>query len=319
MPMVARIPTPALASVNPRLSPQSLGFALGIAAALIWGGYLAMARAGASSGLNAADIAALRYGVAGAIVAPWWLRNNPLSFAGVGAARALALAVFAGPLFVLLGAGGYRFAPLAHGAVLQPAGLTLGAMLAATILFGERLTAARVVGIGAILTGLAVIAGPGLWQGGATVPLGDAMFAGAGLMWAAFTILSKRWGVNPIAGTAAVSIVSAAIYAPIYLISVGWRHLASVPPTILGPQVVVQGVLTGVLAVIAYSRAVQLLGPGRAAVFPALVPAAAILLGVPVAGEWPNTLQLTGLALVTAGLLIAIGLLRAPAWTRGRR
>jgi drug/metabolite transporter (DMT)-like permease len=42
-----------------------------------------------------------------------------------------------------------------------------------------------------------------------------------------------------------------------------------------------------------------------------MVPAAAILLGIPLAGEWPNGWQLGGLALVSTGLLIAIGVLPA--------
>jgi drug/metabolite transporter (DMT)-like permease len=298
----------------PKLSPEATGLALGVTAALIWGSYLAMARAGISSGLGAPDIAFIRSGVAGLIMLPWLLRHDPLRLAGIGWRRALVLAALAGPLFVLIGAGGYRFAPLAHGAVLQPAALTIGAMIAATILFGERLTAARIVGIATILSGLVFIAGPGLLHATASTPIGDAMFVAAGLMWAAFSILSKRWGVSPVAATAAVSVLAALIYVPVYLAVTGIEHLAAIPVKILVPQVIVQGVLSGVVAVMAYARAVQLLGPGRAAVFPALVPAVAILLGVPIVGEVPTWFQTTGLALVTSGLLIAIGIVRLPSW-----
>ncbi len=63
-------------------------------------------------------------------------------------------------------------------------------------------------------------------------------------------------------------------------------------------------------AAIAFSRAVQLIGPARAAVFPALVPAVAIVLGMPVTGEIPTVLQLAGLAIVSLGLLFALGIIR---------
>lgn len=300
----------------PKLTPEAAGFAIGIAAAVIWGAYLAMARAGLSSGLNAADIALLRFGTAGLVMVPWLIRHDPLRLGGPGWQRAVVLAGLAGPVFILVGAGGYRYAPLAHGAVLQPAAVTIGSMVAATILFGERLTAARVIGIASILGGLAVIAGPGLLHASAVTPIGDAMFIVAGLMWAGFSILSKRWGVSPIAATAAVSVVSAIVYVPGYLAVNGFGHLSATPLTVLLPQVLVQGVLSGVVAVIAYARTVQLLGPGRAALFPALVPAMAILIGVPIADEWPTALQLTGLVAVTMGLLIAIGIVRMP-WSRG--
>jgi drug/metabolite transporter (DMT)-like permease len=68
--------------------------------------------------------------------------------------------------------------------------------------------------------------------------------------------------------------------------------------------------LSGVVAVILFTRAAELLGPARAAIFPALVPGAAILIGIPVAGEWPNAWQIAGLALVSLGLLVAIGVVK---------
>ena len=302
----------AIPAAAPRLSSETTGLILGVTAALIWGSYLAMARAGISSGLGATDIAFIRYSVAGLIMLPWLLRHEPVRLAGLGWTRAVALALLAGPLFVLIGAGGYKFAPLAHGAVLQPAALATAAMIAASLVFGERLTWARIIGIATILMGLIVIAGPGLLAGGATTPIGDAMFIAAGLMWAVFSILSKRWAVSQIAATAAVSVLSALIYVPGYLLTSGLERLAALPTKTLDAQIVVQGVLSGVVAVIAYSRAVQLLGPGRAAVFPALVPASAIVLGVPIVGELPTVLQIVGLAVVSVGLLTAIGVVRVP-------
>ena len=61
---------------------------------------------------------------------------------------------------------------------------------------------------------------------------------------------------------------------------------------------------------LAYSRAVMLLGAARAALFPSLVPVLAILIGVPLTGEVPDPVQFAGLALVMAGLLAAIHVLR---------
>lgn len=233
--------------------PETFGVTLGVAAALIWGSYLAMARAGISSGLAAPDIAFIRYSVAGVVMLPWLLAHHPASLAGVGWRRGVVLALLAGPLFVLIGAGGFRFAPLAHGAVIQPAALTCGAMIAAAIVFREQLTLARMVGLATILVGLIVIAGPGLFQGTAMTPIGDAMFATAGLMWAGFTVLSKRWSISPMASTAAVSVVSVLAYAPVYLALIGTNRLMAMPFHVLGPQIIVQGVLSGVAAVLAFS------------------------------------------------------------------
>ncbi|MFN4308944.1 MAG: DMT family transporter [Ferrovibrio sp.] len=294
----------------PNLSTAATGILLGLMAAAIWGSYLALSRAGITAGLHAWDIAFIRYGVAGLVMLPWLLRHGLLSLGGVGIVRAIPLTLLVGPPFILIGVGGYAFAPLAHGAVMQPAALTIGGMALAMLVLRDKPTPARIGGVVVILCGLVVIAGPGLLDAGADTPLGDAMFIAAGLMWAGFTVLQRRWGLNPIQATAAVSALAALAYVPAYLVFVGIDRLSALPLPMLAAQILVQGVLSGVVAVIAFSRAVQLLGASRASAFPALVPAVAILIGIPVTGELPTFLQIGGLVLVTLGLLLAVGLLK---------
>jgi drug/metabolite transporter (DMT)-like permease len=305
---------PARAALSRHLAivqPEARGIALGLFAAAIWGAYLALAKAGVSAGLAPGDIAFIRYGVAGLVMLPWLLAHGLRDCGGVGWRRASVLALLVGPLFILIGVGGYRFAPLAHGAVMQPAALTILGIVLAAVIFRDRPGFGRLLGVAIMIAGLAVIAGPGLLKGGSWTPLGDAMFIGAGAMWAVFTVLTKLWKVAPLPATAAVSVLSAAIFVPCYLATEGVGRLLALAPSMLLAQVLVQGVLSGVVAVIAYTRAAALLGPARAAVFPAMVPAVAILLGIPLAGEWPTLLQMAGLALVSAGLLVAIGVVKA--------
>ena len=61
---------------------------------------------------------------------------------------------------------------------------------------------------------------------------------------------------------------------------------------------------------VAYSQAVMLLGVSRAVLFPAIVPAVSVLIGIPIVGEIPSVLQVAGLGLVTLGLLTTVGLFR---------
>ncbi len=299
-----------LAVVAPGLTPAARGMLYGLAAVLIWGSYLAMARAGVVGGITAGDFTLIRYGTAGLIMLPWLLRHQPLSMAGMGWGRAAALTLTAGPLFILLGIGGYAFAPLAHGAVAQPAAVVVFTTLLAAWLLKDRPNRTRLIGLGVVLLGIGVIAGPGLFSATAMTPIGDAMFLGAGLLWAGFTILARRWGIKAIPATAAVSVLSALIVVPIYAATTGFGHLLSIPLSVLLPQILVQGVLSGVVAVICFTRAAENLGAARAALFPALVPASGILMGIPIAGEWPNLAQFLGLGLVSLGLLVAMGVLR---------
>lgn len=285
---------------------ERLGVALGTLAAAIWGTYIAMVNQGVRLGLTAADLAFIRYATAGLILFPWFLRHSPRTLAGMGWFRGGALALLAGPAFVLVGASGFLFAPLAHSAVLQLGAVALMGVVLSAMLVGDRPTRRGIAGMCIVVAGLAITAGPGLLQGGSAVWKGDLLFLCAGSMWALFTVLQRRWAVRPIAATAAVSVLSGMVYGPWYLVSVGPERLMSTGPTVLLSQVLVLGVLSGVVALFAFARTVEYLGPGRASLFPALAPGIAILSGIPIAGAMPTAWQLVGLAVLSLGMLIAV-------------
>jgi drug/metabolite transporter (DMT)-like permease len=280
------------------------GYAFGFLASLIWGGFLVASHYGVGAGLTAADIAFLRYATAGLIVLPWLLRNSPRRL-GVGWLKAGCLALFAGPPFILLSASGYLFAPLAHAAVVQLGSLTLFSVLLASIVLREHPSVPRLFGLALVVAGLIVAAGPALWMGSSSAWKGDLLFGSAGLSWAIFTVLQRRWGVPAFAATASLSLVSALVFGPAYLL-LTHGHIWRLPWTVLAGQAVVQGVFSGVLAIFAFSRAVEAIGASRSALFPAISPAVAILLGVPVTGEIPSSLQVAGLLVMSAGLLIPL-------------
>ncbi|WP_180970647.1 DMT family transporter [Burkholderia sp. WAC0059] len=214
------------------------GLAFGLLATLIWGGFLVVSRYGIGAGLHATDLAFLRYLTAGLILLPWLLGHSPHRLAGVGWGKGMCLALLAGPLFIVVSASGYRYAPLAHAAVIQLGMLTLVSILLAAVMVGERPGARRLIGLGVVVAGLAVTAGPGLLRGSSTAWIGDLLFALAGSMWALFSVLQRRWGIAPLAATAVVSVLSAAVYTPLYLAGNGLRIFSVAPPTVLVVQIV---------------------------------------------------------------------------------
>ena len=292
------------------LSPTTTGILGGTFAALIWATYLVFTKAGTGSGLMPQDFVLLRFGTAAAIMLPWLIRHDPRTLAGIGWRRATVLTMLAGPPFILLSTGGYLFAPLAHGAVIQPSTITLGSMIAAALLLDERLTRGKLIGVALIVAGLAVIASHARTMGGGQAWLGDLLFVGAGLSWAGFTILIKRWALGAVAVTAAVSTVSALVVVPAMLLWGGLGRIAALPVGTLIAQLIVQGLLSGVLAVIAFGAAVRHLGAAKAGLFPAIVPAATLIVGAVVSGVVPTRFEAIGAALATLGLLTAIGLIR---------
>ena len=67
-----------------------------------------------------------------------------------------------------------------------------------------------------------------------------------------------------------------------------------------------QGVLSGALAMYLYSRAVVILGAGKAAIFPSLVPGLTLLIAFITLGVIPTLPQFAGLAVVMLGFWLAL-------------
>jgi drug/metabolite transporter (DMT)-like permease len=101
-------------------------------------------------------------------------------------------------------------------------------------------------------------------------------------------------------------------YVPVHLLVFGWGGLAAAPEEALF-QALYQGLGVGLLANALYSHCYAVMGPGRAAIFPPLVPVLGTLLAALVLAEALSAGQFLGMALVVSGMLLA-GLWRRPAW-----
>lgn len=284
-----------------------IGVIFGLSAVVMWALYFVYAREAAQTGLLPIDVILLRYGVAGMILLPWLVRKGLGNLGGVGWGRGVVVAIVVGPLFLMFGAGGFLFAPLAHGAVIQPSTAALVATGVAILFLGEKLHAARIAGIAMVLGGIALISLTGTTASAPDAWKGHLMFMAAGGCWAAFTILLRLWQLGAIAATAAASVLSAAVVVPGVLMFGTLDRLAALPVDKLVVQIVVHGGMAGVLAMVAYARSVALLGVGLAALFPAVVPAVALILGIPLAGEVPTAPEWLGAVLATTGLAVALG------------
>jgi drug/metabolite transporter (DMT)-like permease len=96
------------------------------------------------------------------------------------------------------------------------------------------------------------------------------------------------------------SVLSLAIL-PIYGVLVGFSRLIALGFLENLLQAILQGLLAGPGAIYLFTRSVVLLGAGRAAVFPTLVPPGVLLIGWIVLGSMPSVPQLIGLVIVLIG------------------
>lgn len=298
---------------EPDLSPEGAilakGFAYGLFAVLVWGTYLAVSRAGVLvAGLLPGDFALFRFlpaGILGAFVLG--TDGGRAKVMQIGWRRGTALTFCGGPLFIACATGGYLFAPLPHGAVIQPGSAVIAGLVLSHFTSDQATSRSTWLGAILIITGLVAANMSGDSRAFANAWIGDLLFVVAGVLWACFTVLLKRWRIDPVTGTSLVSVLALMVTAPLYGAFEGIARLGTIPNSQLVLQFTMQGMLAGFLAVVAFVKAVQLLGSARASLLPALVPVCAMLIGVPITGERPAVMQLWGLAIVTLGLLMALG------------
>ena len=288
------------------------GLAVGLTAASIGALYTIYARWGIMHGLRSPDLTVLRFGVAGLVTLPILirqLRTGPQVLTDHWRMW-LAVAVFAGTPFGLLMFTALQFAPASHAAVFPFSAMSVSGMLMSAWVFKERLTLQRIAGICIVVCALVLISGVDRASFSPRSLLGDSMFILAGISWASFGIILRRHRLDPLLATAVISFSALVTYVPGYLIFTGAEQLSAVPSTVLWTEVLVQGLIAGAGTLFSYARMVQLLGPSRAAIFPALAPGLASLLAWPVLGHVPTLLESIGLIAAIFGLLVAVTAVR---------
>lgn len=174
------------------------------------------------------------------------------------------------------------------------------------LFFGERFAKPQLAGMVVVVAGVFCIGGYALFANRAAGEWrGDLLFLLAGLCFASFTIAQRRSGVSPWHATALVNVCSAVLFAPVYFI---WLkpNLFSAPPAAVAFQVVAQGIAVAILGMYFYTEAVRRLGAPRAAIFGALAPGFAVLIGMLFLKEVPAPVTLVGIALVMGGVALVV-------------
>lgn len=299
------------ASATPAAPPSAAPSALaGAAAALltvsIWGLWVVSTRHAVGDALPAAWLGLMRYGVPALVLAPFWWRGGLLP-AGLDRRLLAVMVAGCGAPFFLTVSSGMASAPAAAIGVMLMGTLPFFAALFSFAMDGERFGRARLAGFAATLAALMLIGGPA-WLAG--TGYGQLVFPLGAAMWAAYTLAFRRSGLPALQGAGLVAVWSSLLLLPLALVQ-GPQALLAAAPGVLAGQFVQQGVLSGVVALVAYGFAVRRIGPSRTAAFGALAPALAALFAVPLLGEWPDARLAAGVVLAVAGVALASGAIGA--------
>lgn len=240
------------------------GALYGLAAVSIWSGWIVVARLGLRSSLTPWDIAALRFGVAGILMLPLVLTRglaiDCLGWIGLGAI------VLGGAAPVFLANTGLLLAPAAHAGALFPGVMPLLVALLAAALLKEEFTIAKKIGFAFILPGVFIIAWGSGGELGSMQNVGHCLFLAAGLAWAFYTVAMKKARLDGLHAAAISAVGSMALYLPVFAL-LPRGNLAAAPLGDVALQAVVQGVLTAIVSLLLYGRAVNILGASSGAAF----------------------------------------------------
>lgn len=299
------LPSSGGTAFSPPSSTVWAGILLALGTISIWVGWFISTRYLVIANLTAEEIAALRFGVSGLILAPFaW--SGRRAIAKLAPWQFALMATGAGAPYVLVIAAGLAFAPASHAAALTPGVMPLFVAVMSVIFLKEKMSLPRKQGFALILLGVICIAGTGVLAGQPGEWKGHLLFLTGAFMWACYTLALRGSGLNAIEATAVVSVTSLVLFLPWYAYSSGAR-LLEVPQEEIILAAVYQGLLTGALSLVTYAKAVEMLGASRAAAFASLIPVLTLLAAIPLLGEMPGTADIVGIVLVSAGVFLATG------------
>ncbi|WFU18195.1 DMT family transporter [Bradyrhizobium sp. CB3481] len=280
------------------------GALYGLAAVSIWSGWIVVARLGLQTNLTPWDIAALRFGVAGLLLLPIVLRRG-LALERLGFIGLIAI-VLGGGAPVLLANTGLLFAPAAHAGALFPGVMPLAVAVLAAAVLHEPFTIVKKVGFALIVVGVIGITWRMVGPIDPQQATGHVLFLASAFAWACYTVAMRRARLDGLHAASIAAVGALILYVPAYFVAEG----ASLGRASLGDvalQAFVQGVLTAIVSLVFYGRAVSLLGASSGAAFAALSPAMTAVMAIPVLGEWPATLDWIAIAAISAGVYVVSG------------
>jgi drug/metabolite transporter (DMT)-like permease len=258
----------------------------------------------AAAHVEPAVVAVLRFASAAALLWLWArLSRNPVRRPTRSDLPLLAVlgftVVFAYNLFFLYGV---RHAPATDGAVLVPGLIPAMTLLLAWPVLGERPARQALLGLALAFVGVVIVANP---TGGVDSRrlTGDALFVGASLSWAAYTLAgreaTRRFG--SVSANVFATAVGSLLLLPVTFVGSGWSGLGSASAGAWG-SIAYLSLAGTVLAFVLFYEGVRLLGASAAAAFALLVPIFGVLSSVLVLGETLRPALALGGAVVLAGL-----------------
>jgi len=289
---------------NEKSTSTPVGYAGAVITVLIWAAWILATRHSAATQLGTIDIGLIRYGIPALALAPVWLKTGLLP-KSVRLSHLATMVAGAGAVFFQLTTSAIHSTPASTAGILLGGSMPLATALIGVLVFRERPDFMRVLGLAAIVAGVAILlvrslAGAALpWSSFILLPMGA-------ILWASYTHAFRRSGLTAVQASALIAAWS-------FLIHVGLAvafgtSIASAPCAEIGLQVLSQGLLSGLVATVAYGLAVRALGGTQAAAFTAITPVLATIGGGMLLGEEIGIAEIAAAVITGLGVALSTGI-----------
>ncbi|NCW09882.1 MAG: DMT family transporter [Gammaproteobacteria bacterium] len=265
---------------------------------MIWGAHSSVSVSGLRAGFDSFDIAAARVlGAALGIIPILVVRGTSVL---PTIPQIIWLTLGAGVPFGLLNVAGLQFAPISHTGAISLGCVPLITAFIANRFFGDRISLSHFIALGILLAALVVIwsAHPFEW----IHLLGDLCFFGSACLWASYGLNLRRWNLKSMQGVIAITLGSLP-YLIWYFLAREQTFLSDLDQGML--QVMYQGFIVGVLAVLIYGKVLEFIGPMMGTMFLAFSPFLIPFMAFLILGDPIDLGDVAGLALVVVSMIIA--------------
>ena len=294
----------AVAPARSAFANRLIGMGGALLAVSIWGAWIVSTRHAVHGHLPPFTVGWLRFVVPAVVLAPWWLKVGPWPKRGLG--PFLICFLGSGGIFFFIVGNAMRFVPAADVGPLLPGTMPLIVAMVSFFFLGEKLGRLRWVGFACIAIGVFTLGGRGLLNPQDGAWRGHLLLLTGAAMWAGYVLAFRRTGMSALELTGLIGLWSFILFTPFGLpgvisaINEGYWHEVVI-------QLIIQGIGSGVIALVAFAIAIQRLGSSRAAAFTGLVPALAAAIAIPMLGEHPDAAAIIGVVATGIGVALASG------------
>ncbi len=295
-------------SINSVTYRKFLGYVAALVTVTIWAAFLVGTRFAVTKNFTVEEILVLRLIPAAIIMLPYMVKLGVMP-PGNRLITKIIFALGASALFPWVLSMGLYYSPASNAGALGPGTLPFWTALIAFLITSEKPNRSRKFGLFVILLGALVI---GIVQfetnSGDLTWLGNILFLLGAALWAIYSVIFRQSGIAPLHGLVIGLFWGSLIFVP-FLITFGSVKFENTTLHDIAFMVILHSFIIGILAMLLFTYAVKKLGAVQTAAFGALTPILALIGGVILLDEIISPSKLSGICLVTAGVLLASGAL----------